>query len=162
MAFNLTRKTDYALVTLSVLAVEAASGGGLLSARRIAAEQDLPLPLLMNLLKDLNRAGIIQSQRGAAGGYRLARAPDQIGLLQVIEALEGPVHIAECCPHSRRHGAGRPASCRVGPECPILLPMQRLDQKVREFLAHLTLHELVGDMEEKVRRPVRHNLRRKK
>src|ERR1051325_1139837 len=98
MSFSLTRKTDYALVALSRLADEAAGGKQPLSARQIAQQFNLPLPLLMNVLKDLHRAEIVCSRRGQTGGYMLCcHDPADVTMLQVIEALEGRVSVAVCC-----------------------------------------------------------------
>ena len=71
----LSRKTDYALMALSVLARRER---GVISAREVAADSGAPLSILTNILKNLVRAGIIVSERGAYGGYSLAGSPDTI------------------------------------------------------------------------------------
>ena len=58
---------------------------------RIARAQAIPLKFLENILLDLKHAGLVQSQRGAEGGYWLAKAPEQIVLAEVIRAVEGPI-----------------------------------------------------------------------
>jgi Rrf2 family protein len=58
---------------------------------RIAQAQAIPLKFLENILLDLKHAGLVQSQRGAEGGYWLAKAPKQIVLAEVIRAVEGPI-----------------------------------------------------------------------
>ena len=58
---------------------------------RIARAQKIPLKFLENILLDLKHAGLVQSQRGAEGGYWLAREPDRIVLAEVIRAVEGPI-----------------------------------------------------------------------
>jgi Rrf2 family protein len=58
---------------------------------RIAQAQAIPLKFLENILLDLKHAGLVQSQRGAEGGYWLAKAPEQIVLAEVIRAVEGPI-----------------------------------------------------------------------
>lgn len=145
MSFALTRKTDYALVALAVLAKEAAGEGQPLSARQIAQRHDLPQALLMNVLKDLHKAGVVCSRRGAGGGYLLCRQPEQISLLQIIEGIEGPVNVALCCedPDSEGDPASEPCpSCRVLATCPITSPMQRVNELTRRFLSQLTLKDL--------------------
>ena len=58
---------------------------------RIAQAQKIPLKFLENILLDLKHAGLVQSQRGADGGYWLAKEPDRIVLAEVIRAVEGPI-----------------------------------------------------------------------
>lgn len=145
MSFSLTRKTDYGLVALATLAAEAAGAGQPLSARQIAEAYNLPLPLLMNVLKDLHRAGIVCSRRGASGGYHLCKDPGKISLLSIIEAIEGPVHAAVCCSEEEIAGGEPCTACRVQPQCPITTPMQRLDERVREFLTGLSLRDVLAD-----------------
>jgi Rrf2 family protein len=58
---------------------------------RIAQAQKIPLKFLENILLDLKHAGLVQSQRGAEGGYWLSKEPDRIVLAEVIRAVEGPI-----------------------------------------------------------------------
>jgi Rrf2 family protein len=82
-----TAKADYAVRA----AVELATVGGLVNAEQIAQAQDIPLNFLENILRDLRRAGIVESRRGQAGGYALARPAEQISVADVIRAVEGPL-----------------------------------------------------------------------
>jgi Rrf2 family protein len=82
-----TAKADYAVRA----AVELAAVGGLANAEQIAQAQDIPLNFLENILRDLRRAGIVESRRGQAGGYALARSAEQISIADVIRAVEGPL-----------------------------------------------------------------------
>lgn len=145
MSFSLTRKTDYALVALAALAEQGEDGQRHpLSAREIAERYKLPLPLLMNVLKDLHRAKIVCSRRGASGGYILCHDPAQVTMLQIIEANEGPVRVALCCDDEEEEAGKEPcAACRVILACPIATPMQRFDDMVRGFLSQVTLKDLM-------------------
>jgi Rrf2 family protein len=82
-----TAKADYAVRA----AVELAAAGALVTAEHVAQAQDIPLNFLENILRDLRRAGIVESRRGQAGGYALARAADEISVADVIRAVEGPL-----------------------------------------------------------------------
>ena len=62
-----------------------------MKAEHIAEAQAIPVNFLENILADLRRAGIVESRRGAAGGYLLARPPEEISLADVIRAVEGPL-----------------------------------------------------------------------
>ena len=83
-----TAKADYAVRATIELA---ASGDGPSKAEAIAVAQSIPLNFLENILVDLRRAGIVDSRRGAAGGYRLARPAEEISVADVIRAVEGPL-----------------------------------------------------------------------
>jgi Rrf2 family protein len=82
-----TAKADYAVRA----AVELAALGGLATAEQIAQAQDIPLNFLENILRDLRRARIVESRRGQAGGYALARPADEITIADVIRGVEGPL-----------------------------------------------------------------------
>ena len=68
-----------------------ASPEGRLKRDALAARQDIPIEFLESVLLDLKHAGIVQSQRGASGGFRLARPPTEISLADVIRAVDGPI-----------------------------------------------------------------------
>lgn len=82
-----TAKADYAVRA----AVELAAAGDLVTAEHIAHAQQIPLNFLENILRDLRRAGLVDSRRGQAGGYVLARPADAITVADVIRAVEGPL-----------------------------------------------------------------------
>ncbi len=145
MSFSLTRKTDYALVALARLAEDANAERTPLSARDIAERHHLPLPLLMNVLKDLHRADIVCSRRGAGGGYHLCKDPRKISLLQIIEAIEGSVQVALCCGDEEATGKEPCAACSVSPTCPITTPMHRFNNLVRGFLSQVSLRDIMND-----------------
>src|SRR3954454_5964994 len=85
---RVSAKADYAVRAMVELA---AAEGGTLKAERIAQAQEIPLKFLENIMTDLRQAGLVRSQRGAEGGYWLARPADEITLAQVIRAVEGPL-----------------------------------------------------------------------
>jgi len=89
---RLSKKADYALISLGYLAEHADQ---VVSAREIAERCQLPLPLLMNILKVLHQRGILRSTRGASGGYRLASDLSKLSLFELNELIErvenGPV-----------------------------------------------------------------------
>ena len=86
---RVSAKVDYALRACVELAV--AAGGGPVKGDRIAQAQSVPLKFLENILLDLRHAGLVHSQRGAEGGYWLARPAEEISLADVIRAVEGPI-----------------------------------------------------------------------
>ncbi len=134
---TLTRKTEYAMIALCHLARAAP---GVVSAREIAAEHSVPLALLMNVLKRLNRTGHVTSIRGARGGYRLAVSPDQVTLAGLIEAVEGPVHLVRCTNPSRKS-----RKCDLTGQCFIRQAVVKVHNRLRRFLGTVTIADLAFD-----------------
>jgi Rrf2 family protein len=87
-AVKVSAKSDYAVRALLELAV---SGKGPVKGERLAQAQEIPLKFLENILIDLRHAGIVRSQRGAEGGYWLAKPAAEITIADVIRAVEGPL-----------------------------------------------------------------------
>ena len=137
--FSMTKKTGYGLIAMAHMAQ--LEGEEVISAREIADRSGAPLSLLMNVLKELAGAGFVESVRGARGGYRLARRPDEITLADLVVALEGPIRLAECLA-AAVHGHG-PCSVRDMASCPVSDPVHRVQRRLSEFLKTVTLAEIV-------------------
>lgn len=88
---QLTRQTDYAMRAVLYLATSP-----LASIRQIAEAQHVPQEYLAKILQKLARAGIVTTHRGVGGGVSLARVPEKISMLDVIEAIEGKVALNRC------------------------------------------------------------------
>ena len=97
------------------------------NARRLAEDTQLPAPVVSKILKSLTRAGLLISQRGSKGGYSLARTPDEIPVVEMITALEGPVGITEC--------TIQPGACAQESNCQVRDPWQRINGAVHAALA---------------------------
>jgi Rrf2 family protein len=91
LAMHVSAKVDYGMRALLVIAREASGPGVLIKGDRLAAEQRIPGRFLEGILRQLRQAGIIVSQRGADGGYRLARPAQTITVADVFRALDGPL-----------------------------------------------------------------------
>src|SRR5438094_3281272 len=85
---RVSAKVDYAVRAAVELAV---AGDGPVKGERIADAQQIPLNFLENILLELKHAGLVQSQRGAEGGYWLAQPAEEVSLAEVIRAVEGPI-----------------------------------------------------------------------
>jgi Rrf2 family protein len=85
----ISAKADYG--TRALLALAAAPPGATVKGETLAAAQNLPVRFVENILVDLRRAGLVHSQRGAEGGYRLASPASEISVADVLRALEGPL-----------------------------------------------------------------------
>jgi len=135
-----TRKTDYALIALASLAQETGETPAPLSARAIATRYSDPLPILMNVLKDLTSARLVQSTRGVRGGYALARPAQQITVHDVVEAIEGRPSLVMCCDENEAEPC---EPCRVETHCPVTHAVRRLNDRVNLFLREVTLADLL-------------------
>jgi Rrf2 family protein len=138
--FALTKKTDYALIALCHMAQHPAD---VCTAREIATQFNMPAALLMNVLKTLHQGGLIRSIRGAKGGYLLAQPADQISMSAIIAAVEGPVRFVQCA-------SGRDApenGCGLAPSCPVTKPVNRVHEKLNQFLQQVTLAQIAFDEE---------------
>lgn len=85
---HISAKVDYAVRALVALAAE---GGGPVAGTSLAQSQGLPAKFLEGILAELRRSGLVVSQRGAEGGYRLSRPPEHISLADVFRAIDGPL-----------------------------------------------------------------------
>jgi Rrf2 family protein len=110
----------------------------LTSAREIGERFPLPKRLLAEVLKDLCRAGLVDSTRGARGGYRLARPAEAITLREIVAVLEGAPALSACESSAANGG------CEVEPICPIKSPIGRLRGRLWELLEDTSLRDLKG------------------
>ena len=140
----LTKKTDYALIALSRLAH---GSGGVVSAREIAEDSGVPLPILTNILKTLTGAGIVFSARGATGGYGLAKSVEAISLHELITSIEGPFHLVQCTMAS---AVSDKTPCDLEPSCPIRQPAHRIHNRLKDFLESVSVAEIINGTDEGV------------
>ncbi len=124
--------TDYAVVLASHLA----ASRGPHAARDVALQTQIPEPTASKVLKKLARAGVVVSQRGAKGGYALARPAQQIGIHEVIEAIEGPIAVTECSDESTD------SSCEYETSCGVRANWQRINHAVHDALSEITLADM--------------------
>jgi FeS assembly SUF system regulator len=141
---RISRLADYGILLMTTFSHEhsrhggAAHGeaaGGCLAATSLAQETALPLPTVSKLLQALCRAGLLHSQRGAHGGYRLARPASAISVADIITALEGPIALTDCLSH------GGP-TCEVESLCPTRSNWDRINAAIRTALGSITLEEM--------------------
>ncbi len=86
---KINRSTEYGLVAVGYIAQHCKDG--LLSAERVSKEYDIPLAYLLKILLQLVRVNVLKSKRGPHGGFSLARPAEEITMLEIIEAVDGPV-----------------------------------------------------------------------
>ena len=106
---QITRQADYAVRAVLYLAKMGPDRRAATS--QIAEDQQIPPSFLAKIVSQLSVAGLLQTSRGARGGVSLARTPDQISLLEVVEAIDGPIYLNECVANT--------GACTFGDTCPI-------------------------------------------
>jgi|SRR5580658_3712697 FeS assembly SUF system regulator len=125
--------TDYATVVLASLAQDPAQHR---AAAELAQRTRLKRPTVSKVLKELQRAGMVVSSRGAQGGYRLARGPEHITAAQILDIFEGPIAITEC--------SGAASQCGIERLCRVGSAWQRVNAAIRRALEDVTLRQLAG------------------
>lgn len=133
--FKVNKLTDYATVVLITIA----RSHVVRSSQHISENTGIPLPTVAKLMKGLNKAGLVKSQRGATGGYTLGRPPAAITLADVIQAVEGPIALTACADTSDEH-------CGIEAICPVQGRWNRVNAAVRAALAEVTLADMVADV----------------
>ena len=107
---QITRQADYAVRAVLYLAQLGTDQRAATS--QIAQEQKIPPSFLAKIVSQLSVAGILQTSRGARGGVSLSRDPENISILEVVEAIDGPILLNECV-------SGNGSSCTFGDTCPM-------------------------------------------
>ena len=130
---RLSSLADYAVVMMSAAARHC--GGARINAAMLAEETGIPLPTVHKLVSKLSGAGLLRSVRGAGGGFRLARPAAAVTLVDIIEAVEGPIAMTSCV-ESGKHDCGMEGACRVQPHWPVV------NAAVRGALANISLTSL--------------------
>lgn len=130
---RVTKLTDYATVLLTVLA---ARPDAVLSAPELAEVAGLEVPTVAKVLKPLAQAGLVDGFRGANGGYRLARAAETISLVDIVEAMEGPLGMTECS-----LDAGQ---CGIEHSCGVRANWRRINDVVADALREVTLAQMLA------------------
>jgi Rrf2 family protein len=135
---QLTKRTEYGLIALTHLAHHP---GEVISASAIAESYPVPRRLLAEVLKEMQRAGLVLSTRGANGGYALARAASAISVGEVVAHLEGEPALTSC------EGMGaifKEGGCEVESVCSIRSPLQHIRRGIWALLESTSLESLVN------------------
>lgn len=106
---QITRQADYAVRAVTYLARLGADHRAATSL--IAQEQQIPPSFLAKIVSQLSVAGLLNTSRGARGGVSLARSPEEISVLEVVEAIDGPIMLNECVVDN--------GACNFSTDCPI-------------------------------------------
>lgn len=133
---RLSKETDYGIVILTYLATTPDDDAPS-SAREVADEVNLSLPMVKKVLKDLSGSGLLDSHRGVHGGYNLARSPSEISVADIIDALEGPLGLTECTGES-------PEDCNIVQVCQVRGHWELVNRAIRQALERINLAHMSG------------------
>jgi FeS assembly SUF system regulator len=138
--FRLSKLTDYAVVVM----VRLSRGADVQTSPGIALSTGIPEPTVAKVLKTLGGAGLVISQRGARGGYRLGRPLSQIPVADIIQALDGPIALTSCV-----DGGG----CDSATLCPMHGRWDPVNEAIRAALHGITLADMEASMPRAFRPP---------
>jgi len=131
---HITRKGDYAIRGMVYLAGRPSGEFSLLG--DIAAGVDVPRALLAKIFQQFNKVGLVSSARGAGGGFTLGRPAERISLLEIVEAVEGPIQLNRCL--LAEGVCGRDSVCTIHPV------WREVQESMRSVLGGVSLRHLAG------------------
>jgi len=134
---RVSKLADYGIVIMCYIAADADRQP--ITARRLAAESELPLPTVAKILKALCRAGLLVSHRGGSGGYSLGRSKGKVSVADVISAIDGPIALIDC-------DLDTPRPCDIKAACPVGANWKIISRVLREALERLTLDSMTQPM----------------
>ncbi len=134
MALKLVKADDYAVRAMIHLACLPEGSTALRS--EIAEAQKIPGSFMAKILRRLVRARLLNSSRGVKGGFCLAKPASEISMLDILEAIEGPLSLTRCVPD--------PRGCEWSSECPAAAVWSNVQGAVRDILANADLETLVS------------------
>ncbi|MFM1769298.1 MAG: HTH-type transcriptional regulator CymR [Verrucomicrobiota bacterium] len=137
-AMKLSVRGEYALRALIVLGMDYRPGGRVVRIQEISERQRIPKRFLEQILNELKTAGLLESKRGVAGGYRLGMAPERITLAGVIRHIEGPLAPVSCVSERFYEKCTCPDEARCG----IRSVMKEVRDAIVKILEHVTLADL--------------------
>jgi Rrf2 family protein len=138
---KLSLRGEYALRALVVLGMN--YGDSVVRIPAISQHQNIPKRFLEQILNDLKAAGLVESKRGVAGGYRLRRSPDRITLAEVIRHIEGPLAPVSCVSERFYERCSCPDEARCG--------IRSIMKEVRDAIANILEQFTVAQLCERVK-----------
>ena len=132
---RITKESDYAIMLLVHLAD--APAGRILTAREIAEQTGLPLPMVGKILRGLVREGVLNSHRGVAGGYSFDRSATDTSVAEVIRAVEGPISMVQC--------GAEPGACDQEASCPTRPNWAQISRAIESTLEQIPISSMRAD-----------------
>ena len=138
MSMQLTRACEYAIKSLLYLALQDPETRVMTS--EVAIAQEIPVNFVRKILEALAKTGMVESHRGAGGGFTLARGPETITIRQIVEAVEGPLALNQCLSQN---------ICENKPHCPMSEVWQEAQRAVESVLERYTLADIVHSINQR-------------
>ena len=135
---KLSVRGEYALRALLVLARDYQEDNSVVRIQEVSQRQNIPKRFLEQILNDLKSAGIVESKRGVAGGYRLRRPPERVTLAEIIRHIEGPLAPVSCVSEKYYEKCSCPDESR----CAIRSVMKETRDAIVAIMDRVTLAEL--------------------
>ncbi|MCF7669156.1 MAG: Rrf2 family transcriptional regulator [Verrucomicrobia bacterium] len=129
---HITRAVEYGIIGMLYLAGH--DRGKVVMIDEISRKEDIPKSFLGKIFQSLTRAGLVNSNRGAGGGFYMARDSDQINILDIIEAVEGKIALQRCLDAA--------TGCSNSDSCALCLLLHDIQETVKQTLANTTLADL--------------------
>jgi Rrf2 family transcriptional regulator, iron-sulfur cluster assembly transcription factor len=134
MSLRLTRAGDYAI--RAMIHLGSLPEGGVALKDDVALAEGIPSSFMAKILRQLVKGGLLRSARGVNGGFGLSRGAGEINLLQIVEAIEGPIALTECSPD--------PEHCVRAHDCPASSVWLEVQRQMTGLLEKTTLEALVS------------------
>lgn len=134
MTMEITKAADYGLRAMYRLSQTPQNHSALIG--DIASEMNIPAQFLHKVMPRLVKAGLVRSRRGARGGYKLAKAPAEISLLEIVQAIDGPIFINRCLFDED--------DCSMDEDCPIRPVFAEAQNALRKVLHDSKLADLTN------------------
>lgn len=131
---KLTKKADYGLIALRHLAT---TSGRSASAKDMSDAYRIPAPILSKVLQQLVRGGLLISEQGASGGYRLSRPAQDISALEAIRTIDGPIVLTACFTDH--------AGCNLSDDCTVREPLRKIHEGILRLLASISISDMAKD-----------------
>ena len=132
---KLGKLTDYAIAVMGQLVQEGVESAH--SAHHLSDKTGIPEPTVAKVLKLLSKSNLVASERGAAGGYRLVKAADQVSIGEIITAMDGPISIVACVD-------GQKDNCGMWGTCPTKGNWDRVNEAIKSALESVKLTEMLS------------------
>ncbi len=132
---KLNRRVEYSLMALKYLHLRSPEK---VTAKEVADHLNISFDVVARVLQVLAQKGILNSEQGVSGGYRLIQSLQSFSLHQLVEMIEGPSSIVKCITDD--------GACEIQDSCNIVPPMKILNEKLNQFYKTITIQELVQDI----------------
>lgn len=130
---KLSKLSDYATMLATAMASDP---DRIFAAQELAIRAHVTAPTTAKLLKLMAKSGLVESMRGARGGYRLSRSPDRITVADVISAVEGPIALTQCSDHR--------GACSIESSCATRANWRLINRAIRDALEAVTLAQMAA------------------